>query len=163
MIGLLRVHTWEEYGVVILILLLMATHEIAVRIIRIGLDYLGIDRSSLLDVCTATGIALYVACESLTDEKRTLTILLTIEVLGKREDLVWRVLIHWQLCRRTDDDLCKGRIADEDRKQTEQDIAAETCIELLPQEDTSHESSGYQQADKPAVADEWHTTQHDTG
>ena len=161
-IALLGVHAWEERGVVVFVGFLVSAHKVFIRVIRIGLDHLGIDGGTLLDNRSSTGIALHVAGKGLTEEKRVLAILLTVQILGEREDLIGRILVHRELSRRADDDLRKGGITDEDGEQAHQDVAGQTCVDFLPIEDTCDESNGKDNAEQPAVADKWHTTKYDT-
>ena len=139
----------------------MTADEVTVGVVGTGLDHLGIDGRTLLDDGGTRGIALHVAGEGLAEEERVLAILLAVQILGEREDLVGRVLVHRQLGRRADDDLREGGVADEDGEQAHQDVAGQAGIEVLPIEDDADKDSAEQDAEQPAVADEGHAAKDD--
>ena len=99
MIALLGIHAREERSVIVFVSLLVSAYEILVGIIRIVLDHLGVDWRALLDNRSTARIALHVACKSLSEEERIFTILLAVQILGEREQLIGRVLVHRQLSR----------------------------------------------------------------
>ena len=99
MITLLGIHTWEERSVIVFISPLVSAYEVLVGIIRIVLDHLGVDWGALLDNRSTARIALHVACKGLSEEERIFTILLAVQILGEREQLIGRVLVHRQLSR----------------------------------------------------------------
>ena len=99
MVSLLAIHAREEHIVVVFIFLPMASDFISIRIRRIVLDHLCIDWSALCYLCRTVLVAHDIRSKCLSKEQWALAILLAVQIFGERENLIRRILVHWQLCR----------------------------------------------------------------
>ena len=140
----------------------MTRHDILVGLVVAGLDNLAVEGSTLLGDGGAVLVAHDARCKGLTEAERRLAILLTVQVLGEREDLVGRVLVHRQLSRRTDDDLCEGRVTHQDGEQTEQYVGGQSGVDAFAEEEKqSADDQRQEDADEPTLASKWQTAQDD--
>ena len=89
-----------EFGVG-LILLRASGHLILLRRIAVVAYCLGIEGLAFLNHCAISAVAVllihYAGIECLSVEQRAVAILLSIEICGKREHVVGRVLIDWRM------------------------------------------------------------------
>ena len=118
MASLTRIHTREEHAELrhVLVTGLVAGNDVFVLLaffFRCG-SVLGMSFFLHRDTHVAFYPQLYRCIVSLTVEQRTISVLLTVEVVLETKHIIRRVLIHRSVCIGTDHECCIGTVSNED-------------------------------------------------
>ena len=161
MVLLSRVHTWEEHLklVHVFVARLVPSYHIAVFLPSWCRSIL---RMTLL-LYRYTHIALHIkfhrSIVCLSVEQWCITILLTVEVVFQREDIIRRVLIHWRICRRTNHNRCIASIANHHHSHHHSNGIQPTCgNNIFLQEQYNQHCDNQHNSYHSTLFYEWHTS-----
>ena len=120
-----RIHTREEYVLLIFHLAVVARHIVRILLIRITLFRAIVDGRAIGKFRSGITVGIHLAHLilrgiSLAIEQRTVAILVTAQIASQGEDVLWRVLVHRRIRSRADDNNRIAGVADHEHKHTEE-------------------------------------------